>query len=217
MQVEEIVLSTECSDIPDEQPSADLISTAALTQTSRLRLCAAVLELFNRRHLYVSTESAFGRDREYNLDIGILDPVPKRSLKISWRHIALFLVFATCAAYTALRKSMPEAGTWSAILAVTSGIFLLIAIYKSHDRLVFYSRTGRLPLVILFNRNPDRKTFNEFADQLVHCTEQAGGRCVNENERLNAELKELRRLMALGVISRKRYELAKLRILERHH
>jgi len=216
MQVEEIVLSSGSPHAPAEQPSVDLVSTAALRQSSRLRFSRVMFELFNRRHLSVNLESTFGNDREYDLDIAILDPAPRRSLKIGWRYIALFLVLAAGSVYTALNEHTQNTYVWPAFLAFSASLSLLCAVYQSRDRLVFYSRNGRIPLVILFNRNPDRKTFREFTNQLVHHIQQANDTLLHRSDVLSAELKEHRRLMEEGVISGKRYELAKLRILGQH-
>jgi len=216
MLVEEIVLSSDSPHTPADQPAVDLISTAALVQSSRLRFSRAVFELFNRRHLSVNLEHTFRSNRKYNLDIGILDPLPRRSVKISWPYVSLFVVLAASAVYTALNEYTRDTYLWPAFLALSAGLSLLLAVYDSHDRLVFYSRNGRIPLVILFNRNPDRRTFKAFTNQLAHYIHQVSNTPLHRDAVLNVELMEHRRLMEEGVISAKRYELAKLRILRRH-
>lgn len=94
----------------------------------------------------------------------------------------------------------------------------MLAVYRSHDRLVFYSQNGRTPLVTLFNRNPDQETLSTFisifTDQIMEASTNLNFIC--GNERLNAELKEHRRLMEKGIISRKGYDISKSRILDRH-
>jgi hypothetical protein len=216
MPFEEIVLSSSTPDAQVEQPPVDLVSTAALGQFCRLRLCRSVFELFNRRYLSVNIEYAFGNSRKFDLDIGILDPTPRRSLKISWGYLGLFLILAVCAISTALNVNTRSEHGWTAFLALSAILSLILAVYHSHDRLVFYSRNGRIPLLILFNRSPDRKTFSDFTNHLVQYIHKANDTLLNRNESLNAELQEHRRLMEEGVISTKRYELAKLRILKQH-
>jgi len=102
------------------------------------------------------------------------------------------------------------------ILSACAGLSLILAIYRSHDRLVFYSQHGRVPLVVLFNRSPDRVTLGSFTGVLAQQIKDAKRNYLGNNHALNEELKELRRLMEAGIISSRRYDFAKQRILSQH-
>jgi hypothetical protein len=104
----------------------------------------------------------------------------------------------------------------SAMLGADSGLSLILAAYRCHDRVVFYSQNGRVPLVILLNRNPDGETFKSFTDVLIRRIQEVRDSLVSRSEMLSEELKGHRRLMEEGIISEKRYDSVKQRILCQH-
>jgi hypothetical protein len=125
---------------------------------------------------------------------------------------------ALAAGVTGFTVRIPNSSTWSAVLAVCTGLVLVLAVFHSHGRLVFYSRNGRIPLLVLFNQNPDKDTFDAFVGILIDHIRKARQNLslVHQNELLSTELKEHRRLMEAGVILGKRYDAAKARILRQH-
>lgn len=217
MYLEEICLSTTEPDPEADRAPDPVEKIAGLEQANALRRSLSVFALLNTLHLSVKTQGFMKAASEYTVDLGILDPRPKRSLKICWSYLLLFLVFGGGAAFFSLGEA---AATSPMQLPVVLGscavLSLVLAVYGSHDRLVFYSRHGRAPLVILFNRSPDRARFDQFVDILVSDIKRAGNRDLADNEILIEELKEHRRLMETGVISPKRYDIIKQRILSRH-
>jgi len=205
MHVEEICLSANVVDLDPDQPPEDREQSAALEQTNGMRFCRSAFTLFNNHRLAVKTQGFMQHARDYTIDIGMLDPHPKRLFKIGWSY--LLSCIALCAAAWFLG---------SISLAVCAGLTLILAIYRSHDRLVFYSQYGRVPLVVLFNRSPDRVTLASFTDVLVQHIKDAKTRYPAANEALSEELKAHRRLMQEGGISSKRYNIVKQRILSLH-
>jgi hypothetical protein len=111
---------------------------------------------------------------------------------------------------------MPGNTLLSFMTGAGAGLSLVAAIYRSHDRLVFYSQHGRVPLVVLFNRLPDRKTQHSFTSTLVEHIKEAGTSNAGTDEILSIELKAHRCLMEEGIISVKRYDIVKERILGQH-
>lgn len=218
MRVEEIVISQSPSDPIEVQPRDTRVCGVALKQYNRIRFCECTFELFNQHFLAIKINDVFRQAREYDLHIGILDPEPIRSLRVSWRHLAAFSVLAVAAGLAGFTNLLPNSGIWPAMLVACAGLFLILCVYRSHDRLVFYSQTGRIPLVTMFNRNPDRKTFSRFISIFTEHIREASANLnlLSGNERLNAELREHRRLMEENIISMKRYDIAKSRILDRH-
>jgi len=154
--------------------------------------------------------------REYTVDIGILDPQPRRVLKICWGNLLIFVALSGATWAFALTDLALNTMLLPLILGVCAVLSLILAVYRSHDRLVFYSQYGRVPLVVLFNRSPYRAELSSFTDTLVHHIKDAKVHYPDVNETLSEELKAHRRLMEAGAISSKRYDLVKQRILSQH-
>ena len=207
MHVEEICLSAAVDDFEAEQPPQEQKQSAAIAQTNRMRFCRSEFTLFNNHRLAVKTQGFMQQARSYTIDIGILDPQPKRVFKIGWIFLLIFLVLCGAAGFL---------DSLSILLGLGAGLCLILAVYRSHDRLVFYSQYGRVPLVVLFNRSPDRVTLVAFTDALVQQIKDAKTQYPGANESLSEELKAHRRLMQEGGISNKRYDIVKQRILSQH-
>jgi len=216
MYLEEICLSTAEDEPEVDQPLEALDKVAVLEQANWMRRCRLEFTLFNNYHLSVKTLGFMQDARDYTVDIRVLDPHPKRILKVAWSYFLIF--FALCGAAWFLASSGFALNTTllSISLIVFAGVSLIPAVYRSHDRMVFYSQHGRTPLVVLFNRSPDRVTLDSFIDTLVQHIKHAKDHNKGANETLREELKEHRRLMEEGIISGKRYDIVKRRILSQH-
>ena len=218
MQIEEIVISELPSESTEEQSSKMQELDATLKQTSRFRFGEYSFKLFDHHFLSIKMDRGFRRTREYQLHIGMLDPEPIRSLRISWKNLAMFTVLAGALGMAGFTNLFSASKASILILVACAGVFLVLAMYFSHDRLVFYSQNGRLPLVTLFNRNPDRETFGAFistlSDQILKAS--ANLNFILGNERLNVELREHRRLMEAGIITSKAYNSSRSLILDKH-
>jgi hypothetical protein len=216
MYVEEICLSAAVDDPEVDHSPDDQKTVAALEQTNWMRRCWSEFILFNNHRLSVKTQGFMQNARDYTVDISILDPQPGRSLKICWGNFLIFAVLcgaAWCFAFSSLTLNTM---LLPLTLGACAGLSLVLAVYRSHDRLVFYSQYGRVPLVVLFNRSPDRAILDSFADTLVQHIKDAKTHIPCTNETLSEELKAHRRLMEEGAISSKRYDLVKQRILSQH-
>ena len=216
MYVEEICLSAAVDDPEADQPPDDQKTEAALEQTNWMRRCQSEFTLFNNHRLSVKTQGFMQNARDYTVDIGILDPQPRRSLKICWSNLLIFVALCGAAWSFTLTDLTPNSTLPPLILGACAGLSLILAVYRSHDRLVFYSQYGRVPLIVLFNRSPDRAMLDSFTDTLVQHIKGAKIHYPRANETLSEELKAHRRLMEEGVISSKRYDVVKQRILSQH-
>ncbi len=215
MYVEEICLSAAVADLDEDQPPDEQI-TVTHEQASRLRRCQSEFTLLSNHRLLVKTQGFMQEFREYTVDIGILDPQPRRALKICWGNFLIFVALSGATWAFALTDLALNTMLLPLILGVCAGLSLILAVYRSHDRLVFYSQYGRVPLVVLFNRSSDRAELGSFTDTLVHHIKDAKVHYPDVNETLSEELKAHRRLMEAGAISSKRYDLVKQRILNQH-
>ena len=216
MYVEEICLSATGDDAEIDEVSGGQEETVAeLEQFNRIRHSRARFTLFTNHRLRVEIRGLMQPVRKYTIDTSILDPQPKRSVKISWGYL---LIFALCSIYlTAVSGNLiPYATLLTFITGAGASLSIVMVVYRSHDRLVFYSQHGRVPLVVLFNRLPDRETQNLFTGTLVEHIKDAGIPNTGTDETLSMELKAHRCLMEEGVISAKRYDIVKKRILGQH-
>jgi len=215
MYVEEICLSAAVADLDEDQPPDEQI-IATLEQASGLRRCQSEFTLLSNHRLSVKSQGFMQKTRDYTVDIGILDPQPRRVLNICWGNLLNFVVLCGAIWAFALADLASNTVLLPLILGVFAGLSLILAVYRSHDRLVFYSQYGRVPLVVLFNRSSDRAELGSFTDTLVHHIKDAKVHHPDVNETLSEELKAHRRLMEAGAISSKRYDLVKQRILSQH-
>jgi len=218
MSIEKVVLSTGATPPAEAGNRSGRELDVALRQQSRTGSWKYGFRLFNRQILSVSRTAPFRRPRAYELSICLLNPKPARALTVGWRYVAAFLVFTLAAGVTGSGGNIPHAVPLTVALGACAGLALLQAVCSVHIQLVFYSRNGRLPLVTLLYRNPDRRTFNTFINTLVSHIASAGCNAgfTDADDVLNAELREHRRLMKEGIISARSYASARSRILGKH-
>ena len=216
MNLEEICLSTADVDLEFDQPLEEADIAAVLAQANWMRRCRSEFTLFNNHRLLIETQKFMQDARDYTVDIGILDPHPKRIFKVDWSYLLIFFTLCGAAWLSAFSGHALNTTLLSISLVALAGASLILAIYRSHDRIVFYSQHGRTPLIVLFNRSPDRKTLDSFTEALVEHIKDAKDHHLGINEILIGELKEHRRLMEEEIISSKRYNIVKQRILSQH-
>ena len=216
MYVEEICLSAPDDDREANRRDDSAEELAGLEQINFMRRCRSEFTLFNNHRLAVKKDGFLQTPREYSIELGILDPHPKRQRRIAWHYLLVFAVLCACAWFLAFVSHTANSMLLPVMASASAGLSLVLAIYCSYDRLVFYSHHGRVPLVVLFNRVPDRLALDGFSHALVKQIKAARAHYCCNSEALSEELKEHRRLREAGVISRKRYDIVKQRILDRH-
>jgi hypothetical protein len=174
--------------------------------------------LYHRCLLCVS-EYRPGREiQEYGLPVHILDPTPKRVFRINPFYPVLSLLFALLTAWVVTERG---ALTADAVTVATGACFLaslLLTVLTAHSRIVFFSRNGRVPLVSLFCKQPDRRTVSRFVCALSQYIDESGRqrRQGDYDAALNDELREHRRLKEGGRITARAYADARTRILRKH-
>ena len=216
MYLEEICLSATDDDTETDQASADREIVAVLEQFHRIRRSWSQFTLFDNHRLMIETRRFLKPARHYTIETSLLDPRPKRSLKISWYYLLIFILLCSICLIAASGDTVPDASLLTFITGGGAGLSLVMAIYRSHDRVIFYSQHGRVPLVVLFNRLPDRKMLNSFTGTLAEHINKARSPNTSTDEMLSQELKAHRCLMEEGIISAKRYDIVKKRILGQH-
>ena len=216
MRLEKIDISAISPDYLEQPlPAAGVIS-ASLEQRNRFRFRKHTFKLIDQRILSVRTDGFIKQLSDYEFNIGILNPEPKRLLTINWGYLAAFLILAVSAALAARSELFPDPFMASSLLAVNAIVFLILAAYSCHNRLVFYSTNGWVPLVILMYRNPTEAKFQAFTDALTAQIRDIQSSFGSWSEMLREDLIEHRRLMERGIISEKRYDWIKQYILCLH-
>ncbi len=216
MYVEEICLTATDADPEPQQSQEPARQVAGLEQVNRMRRCRSQFTLYSNHRLAVRTQGALQNPRDYGVHLGILDPQPKRQLRIAWHYVLGFVVLSASAGFLASLSDTTNSSLLAVMASASAALSLVLAIYRSHDRLVFYSQHGRVPLVVLFNRLPDRVMLDAFTDALIKEIKGARVHYPYTSETLSEELKEHRRLREAGVISSRRYDIVKQRILGQH-
>jgi len=208
MHVEDILITTIPSPTSEEQSAEARVSNAVIEQNDRFRFRKYAFELFNKRFLSVKVERLYR-----------LDPDTQRSPSARWwcltAVLALFLA-AVLVGATENTDYLTKPAVLALQLSAGAVLAMLLVAYHCNKRTVFYSRNGRVPLVALLNRGPDSEAFQVFIEVLIKYIKETGDRRCNGGNLLSEELKEHRRLMEAGFISKKRYASAKRRILALH-
>ena len=190
------------------------------TQTSKLKGETREYTLFNNYHFHQKVVRKYGKKTKHRIDLTFLDPKPYRRLHIAsgWLITSGILgVLGLLSVYVGWFR--PDA-TPNSTLAISASVLislsvisLLVGIYKCEDRMVFFSKYGRMPLLSLIKNNPNRRAFRDsvklISRAIVSAQHAAGLERVHQ---LKKELKELRRLHNEQVLDEKSYERAKQRI-----
>jgi hypothetical protein len=188
-------------------------------QTSRLRGSFRQVTVFNDTHCYQSIKDKHRRKYKYRMDLAYLDPRPFLSRRIAWKwlyaSLALWLLDVALVFSGWLdTSSINFLGLFIGV-TVAASMTLLAFFYKSHDTVYFRSRFGKVRLMELINKNPDKDSFRDFINKLVmQINKSKAARDKNQGQMLTSELQELRRLKDETVIPEVSYEKAKRRIFK---
>lgn len=190
-------------------------------QQSKLRGLDYQFTIFNDIQCYQQVKRKHGRKQKFRIDLSYLDPKPVLRFRLAegWLFTtAILAVISFILIYIGWFKSaMSFQSDLLLIISIASITLtlmsLMIAILKTDNRMIFYSQFGRVPILEPLNKNPDKKSFTDFMQELSShiISAQSKGR-MDKTERLTRELKELRRLMNEEVITEQNYENAKKRI-----
>jgi hypothetical protein len=217
MRLEEIQISAIDPDFIEEAPSAAREIECTLEQRARFRFCKYTFRIVDGRFLSINVNGMFKHHRDYEFNIGILDPEPKRQVSVNWGYIAAFLILAMSATLTVYAGLFRNSSMVSSLLAANAFVFLVLAAYSCRNRLVFFSKNGWVPLAIFFYRKPYEQGFHAFTDTLTAHIRDVQSGFTSRREMLSEELKEHRNLMERGIISSEEYGWIRQHILGLHN
>jgi len=216
MRLEEIHISAIAPDYAVQSRTPAGVISASLEQRNRFRFRKYSFSIIDKRILSVNVNGLLMHRSDYEFDIGILNPEPKRIVSINWGYTAAFIILSVTATLVARSQLFPDPFMASALLAAVATMFLVVAAYSCRNRLVFYSRNGFVPLVVLLYRNRSDESLHAFTRVLTEQIRYIQSRYGSRGEMLREDLKEHRRLMERGLISGKHYDWIKQYILFLH-
>ena len=176
--------------------------------------------LYDKTHLIQQKDSHFNKIPEHRIDLTFLDPEPTKHLFVSWKILLTGVVLLIVSTVLFLFKDQLGSvlGGQFVLLTVVSLItpgliFVLLSYYRSYSTLVFHSESGKVPLLVI-TRKPRDKNYKKFVEIIGKCINYSRNRNgINLQDRLRGEMKDLRRLKLLGIISENEYDEAQKKIL----
>ncbi len=206
--VEHICLSSE----PQQEAPQQRITNRQFDQYGKWVRSEAHFLVFNEHHIAIRSSGLGEKPRNYELDLTFLDSQPKRMRRVDWPLLLLALSLLA----TGVASGASASGVLLAAVLLGAVLALGAAFYRSHDRVVYFSKHGRAPLLVLLNRNPDARALQEFLADLSRRIQHTRQSWTSRHDFLCAELREHRRLHEEGIFSEKEYERIKRRILKKH-
>ncbi len=178
-----------------------------------------LFELYNDKYLRVVNKDNKGTT-EYTIALISLLPDSSRILRIAWDWLALAIVFLLIgggAVYYLVWDFSLESTIYLILICLVSLLLAAGAVYflllKTEHNQVFYTRYGNYPLIELMFGKPDKKYFNEFINQLHNkINAEMESNTISAKNLQAGEMKMLRRLTTLGVLSQDDYDQAKNKI-----
>lgn len=190
-----------------------------LVQVSRAKGETRTFEIYDDKFLDVTIDNLFGQ-KNYQLNLCMLEPWPVRNREFSWRWLLSMAYFAIAAlTYVAYLFNHPTSEMLSRLIPFfVIFILLLLAsllmfMYRSPNVTEFRSRYCGCVLISLLFSNPEKETFTQFVDELkqrILASSQAVR--IDKHRMLINEITKLRRLRNESIISERDYVAASRRI-----
>jgi hypothetical protein len=191
-------------------------------QKSKLRGKYRKLTVFNGDYCFQAIKNRHKRKYKYRVALAYLDPRPVRERHISWKWLYATLGFSLMVAITVYSVWLANWLNPSIyilellVIEITATLIcLLLLIHNTYDKIIFETQYGRVKLIELLNRYPNKKVFRGFVSQFIlQIKQSAKNKGYLQSGFLAQELVELRRLKEETVLGKEEYELAKMAILK---
>lgn len=190
-----------------------------MVQVSRAKGETRTFQIYDDKFLDVTVDNLFGQ-KNYQLNLCMLEPWPVRNREISWRWLLSMGYFAFAAtAYMIYLINHPSGDMLSRLIPFFV-IFILLMLgsllmflYRSPNVTEFRSRYCGCVLISLLYANPSKEQFSQFVEELknrILASSQAVR--IDKHRMLINEITKLRRLRNDGIISEREYVAASRRI-----
>lgn len=192
------------------------VTNGELTQVSRLRRSQARFTVFNDHYVAVET-TGFGRKARYfEFDLAFLQRRPVSLRRIDWVSALGAVTLFGAAVMAGMALEPAQAFTIVPALAIGCAVALALMVYRSCDRIVFVSKHGRVPLIVLLNEKRRQAELQTFVSDIRQRIKATRNKWSDKREFLSAELREHRQLKEQGGLTEVGYERVKQRILRNH-
>jgi len=213
---DEILLASSHKE--NEAPYSRLLE---LSQVSLLKSYSAHFTLFDGHFVSVNIKTAFSRPKKYWINLAYLEPTPRRVFKIDRLFFYITGILSVSTVVFMLINAFLD-DPWrlmpvNIVLISSALISFLLLIYRSKDRIVLFSRYGRINWLEFLINKPNRRAYKEFIEKLVSVSHAVSShQSPRHEQRLGAELHEHRRLRDEGILPSHVYENVKQRFLGQH-
>ena len=212
----------DITDFTDEEQIPVKKVNHKFRQESKLKGIVREFTIFNDTQCYQRVIRKHGGKHKFRTNLSYLNPQPKRDFILANRWLiaaAISAILSYILVYVGWISSIKFSQTIISMLAALSITFcfiaLLIALLRTNDRIVLFSRYGHAPILEFINNNPDSRQFLQFIKTLrKHILQAQASLQLSITDQRKHELKELRRLKSEAVITEAHYERAKKRILK---
>ena len=199
--------------------SEDRLINRTMVQVSRAKGETRTFQIYDDKFLDVTIDNIFGQ-KNYQLNLCMLEPWPVRNREVSWRWLLSMAYFAIAAvAYLVYLINHPSNEMLSRLIPFFVLFILLMLgsllmfLYRSPNVTEFRSRYCGCVLVSLLYANPSKDQFKQFVEELkqrILAASQAVR--IDKHRMLINEITKLRRLRNEGIISEREYVAASRRI-----
>ncbi len=214
--ITEITLATGLDDEAHLQPER---INAEFIQDQKFKGVKRSFKIFNDTQMYYTLKS-FGskKNAKRRIHLGFVDEHPLRDIRFAWKWLgtglgtlALSILLFYIGLFTQYEHQYIVIA--AVLVGTISMLSLLIFYYRTHDKLIYRSFVGGVPLFEIGNRKPGNQQFDNFMRTLnMHI--QNGHAKKSMHERLIGELADLRRIRDEGMITNEQYELARNKIFK---
>ena len=190
-----------------------------LVQVSKAKGETRTFQIYDEKFLDVTIDNLFGQ-KNYQLNLCMLEPWPVRNREFSWRWLLSMAYFALAAlAYMGYLFNHPSSEMLSRLIPFFV-IFILLLLgsllmfmYRSPNVTEFRSRYCGCVLISLLYSNPGKDAFNQFVDELKQRILAASQSVrIDKHRMLINEITKLRRLRNESIITERDYVAASRRI-----
>ncbi len=191
--------------------------TEPITLMQRAFLCGKKELRMDGELVACSERTLFGKS-QHSVELGSLDPNPRRRGSCRWTFAVLALVSAAVAAtFLAIGLHQPGAEILviMSLLTMPAPIIFLAIALGGHEVVIFETSFPRAPAIQLLASKPDRETADCFVEELGRRIEAAKKHMMESLGAVGVagHIRELIKLRAEGLITESEFRAAKAKIL----